>query len=142
MFFLFALTHPCVYGNTPGVWNLEMSKVVGEKKKIQWRVVAGHRVDYNPEMTWTRAALTADECEGRCVTPVQREIYILIDEWWKRFGFGPTYRELAQLRGCGGLGNTKRVVDRLVKLGVVKRVAGMDRSIRPTYIAFKKGEFE
>jgi DNA-binding MarR family transcriptional regulator len=75
------------------------------------------------------------------MTPVQRDMYLLLDEFWKRFGCGPTYRELSQLRGTT-LGNTKRIVDRLVKLGVVKRVANMDRSVRPSYMAFKRGEFE
>jgi hypothetical protein len=124
----------------PGVWNLEMADGVGKKK--QWRKVCGRPVDYNPEMTWTRSSPTKDECEGRCVTPVQREVYILIDEFWRRFGCGPTYRELEQLRGVKGLGNMKRVVDALVKLGVVKRIAGMERSVRPSYMPFRKGEFE
>lgn len=116
-----------------------MEKGVG--KKIQWRVVCGRRVDYNPLMTWTRSSPSRAECEGRCVTPVQRDMYCLIDEFWKRFGCGPTYRELAQLRGTT-LGNVKRIVDRLVKLGVVKRVPNMDRSVRPSYMSFKRGEFE
>ena len=110
-------------------------------KRIQWRKICGRPVNYNPVMTWTRSSPSKDECEGMCVTPVQKEVYILIDEFWQRFGFGPTYRELAQLRSTS-LGNVQRVVNRLVKLGVVKRVAGMDRSIRPSYMAFKRGEFE
>jgi hypothetical protein len=117
-----------------------MDKAVGKKKSRS--KVWGRPVDYNPEMTWTRSAPTKEECEGRKMTPVQREIYILIDEFWRRFGFGPTYRELEQLRGVRGLGNVKRVIDTLVKLGVVKRIAGMERSVRPCYLPFKRGEFE
>ena len=111
-----------------------------QKKKQRHRVF-GRELDYNPEMTWSRAAPGRDECEGMCVTPVQRDLYVLIDEFWKRFGCGPTYRELAMLRKTS-LGNVKRIVDRLVKLGVVKRVPNMDRSLRPSYMAFRKGEFE
>jgi len=133
-------TPPLLYGKTPGVWNRVMDKAVG--KKIQWRKVCGRAVDYNPLMTWTRSSPTKDECEGMSMTPVQREVYILIDEFWRRFACGPTYRELEQLRGVKGLGNMKRVVDALVKIGVVKRVAGMERSVRPSYLAFRKGEFE
>lgn len=113
----------------------------GVGKKIQWRKVFGRKVDYNPLMTWTRSSPTAEQCKEMCMTPVQRDMYIMIDEFWKRFGCGPTYRELATLRETT-LGNTKRVVDRLVKLGVVKRVPNMDRSLRPSYMAFKKGEFD
>lgn len=116
-----------------------MDKGVG--KKIQWRKVCGRPVDYNPLMTWTRSSPTAAQCLEMGMTPVQRDMYVMIDEFWKRFGCGPTYRELATLRETT-LGNAKRIVDRLVKLGVVKRVANMDRSVRPSYMAFKKGEFE
>lgn len=110
-------------------------------KKIQWRKAFGREIDYNPKMTWTPSALTAEGCLEVDMTPVQRDMYVLIDEFWKRFGCGPTYRELAQLRKTG-LGNVKRIVDRLVKLGVVKRVPNMDRSLRPSYMSFKRGEFE
>ena len=37
----------------------------------------------------------------------------------------------------GGLGSTKKIVDRLVKIGAVKRVEGMGRSVRPCYINFR-----
>jgi DNA-binding GntR family transcriptional regulator len=39
-----------------------------------------------------------------------------------------------------GLGNTKELVDRLVKLGVVKRVEGRGRTVRPVYINFRNLE--
>ena len=110
-------------------------------KKFQPRKVFGREVDCNPAMVWTRSNPTAEECLEGCVTPVQKEVYCLIEEFWKRFGCGPTYRELAQLRKSS-CGNVKRVVDRLVAIGVVKRVANMDRSVRPSYMAFKRGEFE
>ena len=41
------------------------------------------------------------------------------------------------VEGQGGLGSTKKIVDRLVKIGAVKRVEGMGRSVRPTYISFR-----
>jgi hypothetical protein len=39
-----------------------------------------------------------------------------------------------------GLGNTMRIVERLVKLGILKKVDGMHRSVRPVYINFKELE--
>lgn len=110
-------------------------------KKFQRRKAFGRDIDCNPAMVWTPSALTAEGCLEVGMTPVQRDMYVLIDEFWKRFGCGPTYRELAQLRETG-LGNVKRIVDRLVALGVVKRVPNMDRSLRPSYMSFKRGEFE
>lgn len=110
-------------------------------KRKQRQKVFGRELDYNPEMNWTPSDPTAEQCLEMGMTPVQRDMYVMIDEFWKRFGCGPTYRELAMLRSTT-LGNAKRIVDRLVKLGVVKRVPNMDRSLRPSYMSFKRGEFE
>jgi predicted transcriptional regulator len=35
------------------------------------------------------------------------------------------------------MGNTQEIIKRLVKLGVVKRVTGSFRSVRPVYIQFR-----
>jgi hypothetical protein len=70
------------------------------------------------------------------VSPVQREVFIIVDEYWKQWGCSPTLRDIAHARGKSGVGNTKEIVDRLIRLGVLKRLAG-HRSIRPTYINFR-----
>jgi hypothetical protein len=36
-----------------------------------------------------------------------------------------------------GLGNTKEIVDRLVDLGVLKRLKNKGRTVRPVYINFR-----
>jgi hypothetical protein len=64
-------------------------------------------------------------------------VFIIVDEWWKKYGFSPTLRNIAYVRGKAGIGNTKEIVDRLVKLGVLKRVKGR-RSIRPVYVNFRE----
>jgi SOS-response transcriptional repressor LexA len=74
------------------------------------------------------------------MSPDQREVFFAIDEWWKKYGYSPTIREIAYLRGKMGLGNTQRIVKRLVELGVIKRLKGRGRTIRPTYIDFKNLE--
>lgn len=71
------------------------------------------------------------------MTEAQKEVFLVIDEWWKKFGYGPSLRDIAYLRKKPGLGSTKKLVDRLVKLGAVKRVDRMGRSVRPTYINFR-----
>jgi SOS-response transcriptional repressor LexA len=73
------------------------------------------------------------------MSPVQKEVFIIVDEWWKRYGFSPTLRQIADIRGKTGIGNTKDIVDRLVKLGVLKRIERR-RSIRPVYINFRNLE--
>jgi hypothetical protein len=73
------------------------------------------------------------------VSPAQREVFLIVDEWWKKYGFSPSIRDIAYVRGKMGLGNTKEIVDRLVKLGVLKRLE-RKRSIRPVYINFRNIE--
>ena len=71
------------------------------------------------------------------MSPAQKEVFLVIDEWWKKYGFSPTLRDIAYVRGKMGMGNTKKIVDRLVLLGVIKKVDGAGRTIRPAYINFK-----
>ena len=71
------------------------------------------------------------------MSPAQKEVFLVIDEWWKKYGFSPTLRDIAYVRGKMGIGNTKKIVDRLVLLGVIKKVDGTGRTIRPAYINFK-----
>jgi len=82
---------------------------------------------------------TFEMCLEVEMSPVQKEVFIIVDEWWKRYGFSPTLRQIADIRGKTGIGNTKDIVDRLVKLGVLKRLEKR-RSIRPVYINFRKLE--
>ena len=74
------------------------------------------------------------------MSPIQKDVYILIDEFWKKYQYSPTLRELALLRGKMGLGNTKRIVDQLVRIGAVKKINKRGRTIRPTYIKFRNLE--
>ena len=84
-----------------------------------------------------RDAPSRQECLEVMMSPAQKEVFLAIDEWWKRYGFSPTIRDIAYVRGKMGLGSTKKIVDRLVLLGVVKKVDGMGRTIRPAWVNFK-----
>jgi hypothetical protein len=88
-------------------------------------------------MTRKRKELSFEECLEKIVSPAQREVFLIVDEWWKKYGFSPTLRDIAHQRGKMGLGNTMRVVDRLVDLGVLKKLKNRGRSIRPVYINFR-----
>jgi len=81
--------------------------------------------------------MSREENLGIEMTPMQREVFLVIDEWWKKYGFAPSYRDIAQVRGKSGLGSTKKIVDRLVELGAVKRLDKRARSVRPVYLQFK-----
>lgn len=73
------------------------------------------------------------------MSPAQKEVFIIVDEWWKKFGFSPTLRQIAEMRGKAGIGNTKEIVDRLVRLGALKKLERR-RSIRPVYIRYRDVE--
>lgn len=93
-------------------------------------------VQINREMA-RRPRMTEEMCKGMDMTPAQREVFLIVDEWWKRYGFGPSIRDICKLRGKGGLGNTSEIIDRLVRLGVLKKLKGSGRSVRPVYLNFR-----
>jgi hypothetical protein len=94
-----------------------------------------HRV-----MRQKRADLTEIKCMEMDMSPAQKEVFLVIDEWWKKYGYSPTLRDIAYVRGKMGIGNTKKIVDRLVLLGVIKKIDGLGRTIRPVYINFRNLE--
>lgn len=85
----------------------------------------------------SRSRMTMEECLEKDMTPAQKEVFIVIDEWWKKFGFGPSIRDICNVRQKNGMGNTKEIIDRLVRLGVLKRLKGAGRSVRPVYLNFR-----
>jgi len=105
---------------------------VGGRVNVYTRVVG------SAEMV-RRRGMGFEECMEVGMSPVQREVFLIIDEWWKKWGCSPTLRQIAEMRGKSGVGNTKEIVDRLVKLGVLKRLERR-RSVRPVYINFRNLE--
>ena len=87
-----------------------------------------------------RRRTSFEECLEEKMSPAQREVFVIVDEWWKRFHSSPSLRDIMDMRGKGGIGNTARLVDRLVELGVLKRLKNRGRTIRPVYINFRKVE--
>ena len=84
-----------------------------------------------------RSDPTWQECMEADMSPAQKEVFMAIDEWWKRYGFSPTLRDIAYVRGKMGIGNTKKIVDKLVLLGVIKKIDGTGRTIRPAWVNYK-----
>ena len=95
------------------------------------------KIVINHKMRPKKSDLSEDECKEMDMSPAQKEVFFVIDEWWKKYGYSPTIREIAYVRGKMGLGNTQKIVDRLVKLGVIKKLDRAGRSIRPVYINFR-----
>jgi len=68
------------------------------------------------------------------LTPAQKEIFLVIDEFWKKYGFAPSIEDVMYITGEKGRGNVSRKMWRLVELGICKGIKGKMRSIRPSYI--------
>lgn len=94
-------------------------------------------IEINREMTAKRRDRTYEECLEVVMTPAQKEVFLVVDEWWKQYGFGPSIRDICEIRKKGGMGNTAEIINRLVKLGVLKKVKGSGRSVRPVYVNFR-----
>jgi len=68
------------------------------------------------------------------MTPKQKDVYMVIDEWWKRYGFGPSIDDIMSLTGDRGRGNVHRTIKALCAIGICKRTKGRARSVRPSYL--------
>jgi SOS-response transcriptional repressor LexA len=72
------------------------------------------------------------------MTEKQRTVFLVIDEYWKRFGYGPSVDDVMSLTGDKGRGNVHRVMKKLIQMGACKGLPNSARSIRPTYVSFRK----
>jgi SOS-response transcriptional repressor LexA len=81
--------------------------------------------------------LSEEQCRGIEMTSAQSEVFLAVDEFWKRYGYAPSLGDIAFMRGRVSKGNTKRLVDSLVALGVLKYLANKKRSVRPVYLNFR-----
>ena len=95
------------------------------------------KVYINRKMIAPRVLPTFEECWSKDMTKVQREVFLIVDEWWKEFGYSPSLRDICYQRGTTSLPNTMKIVNRLCELGVLKKQAGKGRTIRPVYINFR-----
>jgi len=71
------------------------------------------------------------------MSPAQKEIFLIIDEYWKNFGYGPTIDDIMRLTGEKGRGNVSRKMKTLIEIGVCKGLTSRSRSIRPAYLRIK-----
>lgn len=72
------------------------------------------------------------------MTPRQRDVFIAVDEFWKKFGCSPTIDDIMFVTGDKGRGNVHRIMRRLCELGICRMIPGRRRTIRPAYVSVKK----
>jgi hypothetical protein len=97
----------------------------------------GRIVLINRKMIASSRDLSEEQCKEIPMTASQSEVFLAIDEFWKKYSYAPSLEDIAHMRGRAGKGNTKRIVDRLVALGVVKYLAFGKRTVRPVYLKFR-----
>jgi hypothetical protein len=67
------------------------------------------------------------------MTPAQREVFLIIDGWWKRFGYGPSLQEIRDLVDRPqSVAAIQKKVKALVRLGICKGQKHRARSVRPS----------
>ena len=78
-----------------------------------------------------------EEVWGVLMTEKQRTIFLIIDEHWKRLGYGPSIDDIMRMTGDKGRGNVHRTMKKLVELGACKKLARSARAIRPAYVNYR-----
>lgn len=82
-------------------------------------------------------AKSFEEALRKDMTPKQKDVFLVIDEWWKRFGFGPSVDDIMSLTGDKSRGNVHRIINGLCAIGVCKKTKNRARSVRPSYLRIK-----
>jgi SOS-response transcriptional repressor LexA len=72
------------------------------------------------------------------MTEKQKQVFLVIDEWWKRFGFGPSVDDIMSITGDKSRGSVNKCMQRLCDLGICRRVPRRARSIRPVYVKVRE----
>ena len=83
---------------------------------------------------------TLEACIGACMTEKQRTVFLVIDEYWRNFGYGPSIDDIMFHTGDRGRGNVHRVVKKLCDLGICRRAKNSARSVRPSYLKLRNLE--
>jgi SOS-response transcriptional repressor LexA len=68
------------------------------------------------------------------MTERQQQIFMVISEWWKMYGYAPSIDDIMNVTGDRSRGNVHRMMVRLCDLGLCKRLPNVARSIRPVHI--------
>jgi SOS-response transcriptional repressor LexA len=71
------------------------------------------------------------------MSPAQKETFLIIDEYWKNFGYGPTIDDIMRITGEKSRSNVSRKMKILIEIGVCKGLTKRARSIRPAYIRLR-----
>jgi SOS-response transcriptional repressor LexA len=71
------------------------------------------------------------------MTPRQQDIYLVVEMWWKKYGYSPSIDEIMMVSKDKSRSNVSRLISELVKIGACKRIPNKRRTLRPSGIKFK-----
>lgn len=71
------------------------------------------------------------------MTPRQNDIYLVIQEWWKRYGYAPSLEEIMMITGDRSKSNVSRMIKSLVEQGALKKHPTKKRTVRPSHMRFR-----
>ena len=114
-------------------------KVSTPAKKVSRRKVSREKIPWQKRVLQSEHRKVYGSFEETMrleMTEAQREVFLIVDEFWKEHNFSPSVRNIAAIRGKG-VSNTQKIVRRLIKIGALKKIDGMGRTLRPTYINFR-----
>lgn len=67
------------------------------------------------------------------MTPAQREVFLIIDEWWKKNGYGPSLKNIQYLVDKPqSIASIHKKVMALKRMGFCKGEKRRARSVRPS----------
>ena len=71
------------------------------------------------------------------MTPRQSEIFMMVEEFWKKYGYSPSIDEIMRLTNNKSRSNVSRVINDLCKIGALKKMPNRKRTLRPAYAKYR-----
>jgi SOS-response transcriptional repressor LexA len=72
------------------------------------------------------------------MTPRQRDVYLYVRLFWQRYGYGPSYLDIAYGLNLTNKNNIGRIVRRLTSLGVLEREKWSKRTTKPAGVQLRR----
>ena len=68
------------------------------------------------------------------MTPRQRDVYLYVRYFWQKYGYGPSYLDIADGLGLKTKSNIQRIARRLIADKVLVRDKGNHRTLKPANV--------
>ena len=65
------------------------------------------------------------------MTPRQKDVYLYVRLFWERYGYGPSFQDIAYGLNLTSKNSIGRIVRRLTSLGVLERAKWSKRQTKP-----------